>query len=277
MIENNMIIPNQDMKSYLRSPRLSSSALVYAAESMAKYHAYRHGKIRFEGRHLDLGTAVHRRLEDPIAFNDEYIVKPADINYRTKAGKAWRDGMTKIVLDRFEMECIESIAKDLDRSDDFLLRIVRESEGEDECSVFWIENKMNCKCRPDRIIRPNDDDCAELCERWPTLFDRPFGLKIVVDYKTTSKPVDQKSFYETAKNLKYPLKAAHYLAGTQADAFLWVVIETNPPYQVTRYLMSPDSMAMNEQFRYQLLQQILECEKTDIWPGLVITDQETLI
>jgi hypothetical protein len=272
-----MILTDQDMRSYLRSPGLSSSGLAYADESMAKYKAYLDGKIRIEGRHLDLGTAVHRRLEDPVAFQEEYIVKPNDVDYRTKAGKAWRDGMTKIVLDRNEMECVESIAENLRTSDDLLLRILRESAGEDECSVFWNENGTNCKCRPDRLLRPSDNDCAELCERWPELFDRPFGLKIVVDYKTTSKPADPKGFYWTAKSFKYPLKAAHYLAGTGADAFLWVVMETTAPYQVTRYLMSPASSNFYMHRRLELLEEIRYCELTNEWPGLVITDKETLI
>jgi hypothetical protein len=272
-----MILTDQDMRSYLRSPGLSSSGLAYADESMAKYKAYLDGKIRIEGRHLDLGTAVHRRLEDPVAFQEEYIVKPNDVDYRTKAGKAWRDGMTKIVLDRSEMECVESIAENLRTADDLLLRILRESDGEDECSVFWNESGLNCKCRPDRLLRPSDADCEALCERWPELFDRPFGLKIVVDYKTTSKPADPKSFYWTAKNFSYHLKASHYLAGTGTDAFMWVVMETSPPYQVTRYIMSPNSMEESGRRRYGLLQQIHECQQTDKWPGLFVNDQETLL
>lgn len=279
---NPLILTDQEMKPYLAAPGLSSTGLAYFDDSMAKGKAYLDGLIRIEGKHLDLGTAVHSYMEDREGFWNRYIKRPPGMDRRTKQGKADYAEFeiacgAKTILEWADWQTVEGIAESMDRSNDLLIKMVMTSPGENETSFFWKEAGLDHKCRADRLVHPEDAVCAELCERFPELFDRPFGLKIVVDYKTTSKPADPKSFYWTAKSFKYPLKSAHYLAGTGADAFLWVVMETSAPYHVTRYLMSPSSMDFYSRRRLELLEQIRECEATGEWPGLVITDAETLI
>jgi len=268
------------MREYHRTPGLSSSALGYAAESMAKYRCYLDGGIKFESRSLDLGSAVHLMLESSDRFYETYQVRPDGLDKRTKAGKeafAELESNGKIVLDQDQWTTVHVLQDRFENSDDALLQMVNESEGVNEVSVFWEEEGLVMKCRPDRLIQPNEADCEMLCNRFPSLFDVPFGIQLCVDFKTTSKAIDPKGFYWTCVNYRYPLKASHYLAGTQADAFLWVVLETVPPFGITRYFLSNQTRQYHDALRYSLIQQINECEATGVWPGITLTDQETLL
>lgn len=266
------------MQEYLRYPALSSSALAHADESMAKYRAYMDGKIRFESRALDLGSAVHSMLEDPEMFELGYAVKPASIDYRTKEGKAWKDENSyRTILDQEQMDTVTGCTYAFQTSQDDLIRIVRESAGEAEISRFFTCRGLHCKARADRLVTVSGgEDNEYLAEHWPSLFN-PISNTLVVDFKTTSRSATPRSFGYTCRDFHYFLKAAHYLEAFKADAFLWVVLETSPPFHITRYLMSESSVAFYTERMIQLLDQIRVCEETQVWPGLSVTDEETLL
>jgi len=274
------VLPDMPMLAYHRTPGLSSSGLSYAAESMAKYRCYLDGGIKFESRSLDLGSAVHLMLESTDAFYQAYQLRPDGLDKRTKAGKeafAELESNGKIVLDAEQWNTVHTLQDHFENSEDSLIQMVINSEGENEVSVFWEEDGMAMKCRPDRLIRPSPEDCEVLCSRFPSLFDIPFGIQICVDFKTSSRRIDHKGFGWTCREYQYPLRASHYLEGTQADAFLWVVLETVPPYGITRYFLSNQTRQYHDALRYSLIQKISECETSGIWPGIQLTDEETLL
>jgi len=265
------------MQEYLRYPALSSSALAHSDESMAKYRAYMDGKIRYESKALDLGSAVHLMIENPSIFEYTYAIKPNGIDYRTKEGKAWKaENSDRILLDSEQMETVLGCYEAWRTADDPLIRIARESVGEAEISRFWREGNILCKARADRLVTVSGSDNEYLAEHWPSLFN-PISNTLVVDFKTTSRNSDPRSWYYTSKMFKYPLKSCHYLEGFNADAFLWVVLETSPPYQVSRYLLGTNLRDSCVERRNFLLHKIEECESSGIWPGLSINDQDTLI
>ena len=277
---NHRVQTDMPMLAYHRTPGLSSSGLSYATESMAKYRCYLDGGIKFESRSLDLGSAVHLMLESSDRFYETYQVRPEGMDKRTKAGKeafAELESNGKIVLDQDQWTTVHTLQDRFENSDDTLIQMVINSDGENEVSVFWAEEGMTMKCRPDRLIRPSLEYCEKLCGRFPSLFDVPFGIKLCVDFKTSSRRIDPKGFGWACRDYQYPLKASHYLAGTQADAFLWIVLETVPPYGITRYFLSNPTRQYHDALRTSLIQQINECEVTGVWPGITLTDQETLL
>ena len=273
-INTNLIMP---MCEYLRTPALSSSALAMADESMAKYHAYRQGKIRYESRSLDLGSAVHAMIESSDTFSELYTVKPSGIDYRTKEGKAFKEAnSSRIIIDAEAMETVEGCYEAWRTSSDPLIWIARESHGEAEISRFWEEDDVLCKVRADRLVTVSGSDNEYLAETWPSLFN-PISNTIVVDFKTTSRSAAPRGFGYAAKDFKYLLKSAHYLAGFKADAFMFVVLETSPPFHITRYLVSPSTRDFYMARRQKLLEQLVCCEESGYWPGLTVSDEETLL
>lgn len=265
------------MHGYLCERGLSSSALAMADESMAKYKAYRDGKIRYESRSLDLGSAVHAMIESTDTFSELYTVKPSGIDYRTKEGKAFKElNRDRIILDAEAMETVEGCYAAWRTSSDTLIRIARESHGEAEISRFWEEDGVLCKVRADRLVTVSGTDNEYLAETWPSLFN-PISNTIVVDFKTTSRSAAPRGFGYAAKDFKYLLKSAHYLAGFKADAFMFVVLETSPPFHITRYLVSPSTRDFYMARRNQLLSLLTECEELNHWPGLYVSNEETLL
>ena len=269
------------MPEYRQRPGCSGSSLRYLASSPASYKSYLDGEMEFESAAANFGTAVHAFLESEETYNEIYVVKNGDIDRRTKAGKEEYNRIIesgKIVITREDDAKVRRIAESFYSSTDPIIKMVIESEGENEESWFWDEHGLPMKGRTDRRIRVDAGDFGMLEARFPTLFtDYAFGCDVVVDYKTTAKGIDPKSFYWNVRNNSMDLAAAHYLAGTQADAFLWIVLETVPPYGVTRYFLSPNHLDEAEERRQVLLQQLAHCYETNEWPGISVTDDETLI
>ena len=269
------------MSEYRERFGCSGSSLRYLATSPATYKAYLDGEMEFESAAANFGTAVHCFLESEAGYDETYIVKNADMDRRTKAGKEEYARLVesgKSIISYDDDSKVRRIAESFYSSDDPILRMVHESEGENEESWFWDEHGLQMKGRTDRRIRVDANDFDMLSARFPALFDDySFGCDIVVDYKTTAKGIDPKSFYWNVRNSGYDLAAAHYLAGTQADAFLWVVLETVPPYSVTRYFLSPSHRDEAEERRQVLLQQLARCYETNQWPGIEVSDADTLI
>jgi len=266
------------MLEYLRSHGLSSSALVMADESMAKFHAYTQGQIKYESKSLSLGTEVHAALEDIEAYLRSRVEKPAGVDYRTKEGKEFKASIQpwQVLIDSETMDTVIGCCDSYQYSEDALISLVRDANGENEVSHFWEEHGLEMKARADRIVSIEGDGNEYLAEHWPSLFN-PISNKIVIDFKTTSRKADPRSWSYQMKDWHYAIKASHYLEGFKADAFLWIVLETSAPYHITRYLMSPATAAFYSERRKSLINQISECSESGVWPGLSITDEETLI
>lgn len=268
------------MPDYLHYPAYSSSQIAYASESMAKLQRYRQGRIQFDSKALNFGSMVHLKLQDEAMFYDAYQVRPYGLDKRTKEGKAWfakLEAEGRIVVDNEDWERVHAMADEYRQHEDFLIRMVQDSEGENESSYFWTENGLPMKCRSDRIIRPSPEDCEVLCERFPSLFRVPFGISICVDFKTSGRPVHRHSFKKTMEHFQYDLKASHYLVGTGCDAFMFVAMETSEPFTIARYLVCAERMAECKALREKLVAKIVKCEESGEWPTLQLSDAETLI
>ncbi len=265
------------MQEYLRTPALSSSALAMADTSMAKYLAYKQGRVKFESKALDLGTAVHAMIEDSESWHELYTIKPEGMDYRTKEGKAFKEeNQWKNIIDRETAATVFGCYEAWKSSPDRLIMIARESQGDVEISRFWHEGETLCKVRADRLVTVSGSDNEYLAETWPSLFN-PISNTIVVDFKTTSRSAAPRGFGYAAKDFKYLLKSAHYLAGFKADAFMFVVLETSPPFHITRYLVSQSTRDFYIARRQELLEQLVCCEESCYWPGLYVSNEETLL
>lgn len=262
---------------------LSGSLLKEMDKSPSHYRTALEGKTVYSPQTLqamECGTQVHLRIESAELFRQKYVMKPEGYDGRKAESKAFVNELKESgrkMIERDDYLRIEAMVESFNTNDDDLLRMVRESEGNDECSVLWEEQGLKHRCRPDRLIRPNEADSEMLHRRFPALFDVPFGITICVDYKTIGRYPEPRTWYYHSRDLRYPLVASHYLAGTKADAFLWVVLEKSPPYTVTRYLMKPDTRQINDERRRVLIEQIKTCQAENEWPGLTITDEETLL
>lgn len=218
------MIKSMNPIDYHQLKSLSASQLNLLAKSPAHYKASIDGLLKYDSKSLDLGKKIHMRLESKELFDQKYVLKTYEHDLRTKNGKATANELRKNgqeLITGEELDQIESVVLSYSECDDPLVRIARESEGFNEVTVLWEERNRPMRCRPDRLIYPSEEDGEWLCDQFPLLFSSSFGITLCVDYKTTSKFPDPKTWFYHSRDYGYPLAASHYLAGTHADAFLW--------------------------------------------------------
>jgi hypothetical protein len=122
-----------------------------------------------------------------------------------------------------------------------------------EYSVFWAEDGLTLKCRPDA---------------W-----RP-GL--LVDLKTT-RSADPNEFGKTAHEFGYHQSAAHYIDGVKAATgeelpFHFVLVEKTAPYLVSVVELDIEAVNIGRQLNDRAKRIYRECVENNTWPGYPNTD-----
>ena len=216
---------------------------------------------------MKLGTAVHCAILEPERFEIEYIKAPS-IDKRTKDGKAiWSEleQSGRIVLSTDEYTKAIEMANAA-RSHEIASKLI--SGGVSEQSVYWLQKvysldvqEILCKARPD-YIKP---------------------LKkgyVIVDIKTTQdasiSEFQRKAYYQWL----YHLQAAHYLRGFEAVtgkkviAFMYVAIESEPPYAISIFKAGDDYLQAGMKKTQELYELYATCVARNNWPSYSSEIQE---
>jgi exodeoxyribonuclease VIII len=122
-----------------------------------------------------------------------------------------------------------------------------------EASIFWAdpETELECKARVDGWVEP---------------------LRIVLDLKTTANasPVE---FAKSCHNWRYHVQNALYsdgiaaVTGTAPKAFLFLVVEKEPPYAVATYQLDELSIELGREEYRRNMRTLRECLDNDDWPA----------
>lgn len=274
-----MKIVTESMERYLAAPGLSSSALVEYAKSMRAGHAYMARLYeRQDSSALRFGTFAHELFEvGAESFWARYTLPWAGPDRRTKDGKAahaeWlaeqeATGRPVIDLTFPEIETLRGVGIALSTIDDELTREWLAQPHVAERSVYWTESGIDMKCRPDRLITVESPALQEwLRENLDiTTFDPP---TVVMDLKTssTADPDQWTRRFGEIDKWRYDLKAAHYLSGTEADAFCWLVVEKKPPYHTCLIWLGKNRLRMKLREREDLLSAIIASDDSHDYPG----------
>lgn len=126
-----------------------------------------------------------------------------------------------------------------------------------EASVFWEENGLPLKCRPDA---------------W-----QPTQL---VDLKTTLN-ADPREFGKTAYNFGYHQSAGHYIDGVKQATgetlpFVFVLVEKTAPYLVSVVQLDPEAIEMGRALNERAKRIYQECTESGNWPGYPTTEPISL-
>jgi exodeoxyribonuclease VIII len=197
---------------------------------------------------MEFGTAVHTRVLEYDAFDDRYIVAPASMDRRTKAGKeahAELEASGKIVLSADDFDRIRYIADSVwnhPTASDIL------SEGQTEVSVM--ENVDGT------MVRGRAD--------W-------FRPSILADLKTTSDGSPEE-FGRSVAKFRYHVQDAVYTdlfarAGELITNFFFIVVETAQPYATVVYELDEEAKSLGQYLYERDLQTYRECIEKNEWPG----------
>jgi exodeoxyribonuclease VIII len=88
----------------------------------------------------------------------------------------------------------------------------------------------------------------------------------LVDVKTTDDATPE-GFSRTVTSFGYHIQAAHYLAMTGAENFVFVAVERKAPYAIGIYRLDAEWLQAGENLRRKAISTLHECRALDSWPA----------
>jgi hypothetical protein len=240
---------------YRRQPGESQSALKSILNSPAHYQAGKKRKF-FPSSVMTIGTATHCKvLEGDETFENSFVLKPPEIKFTTKEGRAWRDDNKKKTIltnegkDR-QWDSVMGMSKTL-QSLDWFDPSQKDYRKFNEVSFYWTQNGISCKARLDRVVVTDDE-------------------VHVIDLKTTDS-ISLDKFQSKLVDLGYDFQAGWYtkaaeLAYGKPARFTFVAIERNEPWSVGVFEVPPEMLAEARAKNTKALETLSKCLKNNEWP-----------
>lgn len=247
-----MIVRNMPAAEYFARPEISNSLLGLVRKAPAMARAYLDGTYtREETPSMRMGTLVHTLVLEPDQFGGRYAIAP-ECDRRTKAGKE--------EFERFALEAAgrEIIPREMHEQASAMAAAVRHHKmaralllaGDSEVSVFADLDGTACKSRID--------------------FIREGG--ILVDLKTTADAAPD-AFARSCANFGYHRQCAMYrdiatAAGIPHDDFVFVCVETKPPYLVACYQIDAEAEEHGRREYRHAIDIWRRCVESGEYPGI---------
>ena len=252
------IIHGMANAEYHATAAVSNSVLSSIARSPAHCYALHVAEGRRASEQtaaMFAGTLAHCAVLEPDAVLDRYILKPAGLDMRTKAGKEWKDALSDGVE---VIDCAQYETALFQR--DAVLSVPELAEllasGVAEVSAFWRDDEtgLQCKCRPDWVHTLSD------------------GRVILVDLKTTTDASPQQ-FSRTVWRYGYHRQAAWYsagyarAAGVEVAGFVFAAVTSSRPFVAAAHTLDDDYMRIGQEECRRLLDEYADCKLTGRWPA----------
>jgi exodeoxyribonuclease VIII len=230
-------IPNED---YHAGVGISSSYIRRFGQS--QLHAIEHKQE--SSPNLKFGTASHALIvEGQEAFDKEVRVltgSPYTKVYKEEKAEYEEQGF--IVLKESEVKTIQSMKDNMVYEGNAYL----DAKGKiAEASVYWYEDDILCKCRPDMICPPLKEPNSD-------------NKIVIVDYKTTIS-CEPFAFNKSVKKYGYDMQAAWYrrgiqMAGYDVEDFVFIAQEKVHPYASKVFRITKEQM----DFGWTMMESYLE-------------------
>lgn len=243
------IYPGISNRDYHADPALGSTSLkTLALKTPAHYlHDKQHPKFSDA---FTLGTAAHSLILE--GDTSSIVVVEAD-NWLTKAAKeakaaALADGKQPLLTKEWvQVQAMRDAVMNHEVASQYF------TNHKAEQSVFWAEDGLMLKCRPDAWL-PG----------------------VIVDLKTTVD-ANPNEFGKTAFNYGYFMSAAHYIDGVKAATgedvkFVFVNVEKTAPYLVSVTEIDDVALDYGRQMLGRAKRIHAECTANDRWPGYPTTE-----
>lgn len=235
---------------YHSVPAIGNSGLKKLLHNPSQYK-YEQSNPPSPTRAMQIGTWTHSAVLETALFWDTYYRMPEG-DKRTKAYKEQaaeialqnpgKEGIDPTLWDQF-MGMKESVYNHPKAGE--LLAYM----GQTELSIFWEEDGVPCKCRPDRLV----------------------ASEFIVDLKTCEDASPQ-GFARACANWGYHIQQAFYMRGCAAvdmavKEFIFIAVEKTAPYTVGVYTLDAVAIQHGIAKVKDGIDLFQECRETDIWPG----------
>lgn len=278
---------NMSNEEYHSSHALSSSTL-------KKYSGRTHAHIEYERLNpkeeteaMFIGTLVHCLVLEPEEFEKEYIVRPADLEKPSsrilEAKKPSDASLVKIA--KWE-SWLQEVGEKKEITIDQYNKASKMAKNVLEHPIMghWFQRDMNGMAeqsifywhKEDLVSDDQEQEDFTLCRVRPDWVIP--GHPVIFDLKT-SRDASFTGFMKQCHSLLYHVSAAMYLEGcnqckafTKAmdvlsfNKFVWVVVESEPPYLATYYECSKEDLSIGRQIYFSLMRKSEIYKKSD-WKG----------
>lgn len=262
--ERNKLIPDIPFVDYAKAEGMNSSGIKEMLRSAAHFYEFKVNRAEEKvSKALQLGRLVHLGVLEPKLFKQRCVVEPVfegltkDGRMSTQSAAArqkkneWYLGLDKeaIVIPQDQLDQLTGMVAKLLKHPRAMKLL---EDGLRESTMFW-----------------NDTETGELCKMRP---DFVTSKGHMVDLKTT-RDARESYFSKDIYNLRYHVQAAHYCAGARAtgvcnpDYFIFLAIESEPPYEIAIYPAGTSVLGVGDQWRSNAMKLYTKCKRENKWPG----------
>jgi hypothetical protein len=218
-------IPNED---YHAGVGISSSYIRRFGQSQLHAIEYK----QESSPNLKFGTAAHTLIvEGQEAFDKEVrVLTGSPYTKAYKEEKAEYEEQGFIVLKEDDVNLIQSMKDSMVYEGNAYLN----AKGKvAEASIYWYEDDVLCKCRPDMLCPPLKEPNSD-------------NKIVIIDYKTTIS-CEPFSFNKSVKKYGYDMQAAWYrrgllMAGYDVEDFMFIAQEKVHPYASKVFRITKEQM-----------------------------------
>lgn len=263
------IITDMPMAEYQARPEVSKHDLDDFEKAPSVYRYFKDNP-KAEREEMGIGSLAHLILLEPEKLDELCIVLPPDpprrptakqlavaVEKRSDAAKKsiefWEEWTAKAdgktIVKSKDLETVRAMHASVmgNRSTRKLL----ESAGLREASLFWSMGGVECRMRPDILADEG----------------------IIIDPKTTSD-ARRNQFMAEIYRMRYHNQSSYYKEGSIANgypfkAFIFLPIETKPPYLCTYYKASDVMLDWGKIENDRSILNLKKCQETGEWPGLI--------
>jgi hypothetical protein len=236
-------------EQYRKASGVSNSDLKWLARSPLHFRAKMDGLIPDETSDaLTLGAITHRACLEPETMAGAFAVKPDDMSFATKEGKAWRaEQGDKPIVSADAAASVRGMSAVVN-AHPMAKRFLTDSDF--ERSLFADDDGLLLKSRFD-ILPRTGNAIADLktCED--------------ASLEAAEKAIGGYGYFRQAA---FYLRVANLL-GLKREAFVFIFVEKMPPYAVACYQLADEVARAGKMLIERDLTVLRECEASGKWPG----------
>ena len=212
-----------------------------------------------------LGSAMHTMVLEPDLFEKEYLIEPVNAPKRPTTVQRNAKKPSSQTLDAiayWEEFDKKAVGKNLISIDDYERLTIMKQRIFDHPAASTI---LSLSGVAEQSYQWKDNQTGEICKSRPD-FHTDDGT-LIVDLKTTSD-ASELGFQKSVHNFRYHVQAGFYLRSIkEAEQFVFIAVESKPPYLVAVYNASPEMIAAGNRVADKNLATLAQCRKSGKWTG----------
>ena len=247
-------ISNADYHGSDLLSRTTASSLLTTSPQKVRWE--RDNPLTYKGVPLIMGGCFHGMVLEPECLDEEYAVKPKDIDGKSPLTKHYKEEFAAMQAERPHVQWVkeddwntcEGMANAI-MSNSVFTHYASDIDAVAEASGFFNYNGAKCKVRPDLYTSDGT----------------------IIDLKST-QDASEVGFRKSVRNFGYNFQACYYLEamralGLPAKQFIFVCVEKTAPYLTATYTLTASEIDRQKPRMQKACEIWATCMDTGVWPG----------